>query len=63
MSRLDIFQRYDYYHVMASKKDLTEKEITFLKFCEDNHEVVCDEDTSDNHKIIQKAEVLFGDIK
>ena len=57
LPRLDIFHSYDYYHTTAAKRDLTPTEQAFFNFCMDNHNEICDENTSE--EVLQKASALW----
>ena len=59
MTRLDVFQAYDYYFRLGAIKDLTTNEQAFYDHCSSNHHTICNEDTSDNNIIITKASKLY----
>ena len=62
MSRLDIFQSYDYFHRSGAQRNLTQEEETFLEYCCEYHDEICNEDTADNDPVIQEASRLYGNI-
>ena len=62
ISRLSIFNAYDYYHVTAAQRDLSSTETRFYRFCMEHHESICCEDTFNNDPIIVEASKLFENI-
>jgi len=59
MSRLDIFQAYDYYNTIAASRSLTPEEEAYYQFCMENHETICSEETDDKDPIINEATKLY----
>jgi len=60
ISRLSLFQAYDYYHRAAAQIDLTTEERTFLTYCEENHLEICSEDTAE--EIVEAGSKLYDEI-
>jgi len=63
LSRLTIFNAYNYYGTTACKRSLNASEKKFYDFCMDNHEIICEEDTEDNDPIIEAATKIYLDVE
>lgn len=64
MTRLDLMNKYSYYDVTASQRNLTKSEQVFFNFCMDNHNEICQESTPDEimQPILDEAIKLEDDI-
>jgi len=60
MSRLTIFNAYNYYGTTACKRSLNASEKKFYGFY---HEIICEEDTEDNDPIIEAATKIYLDVE
>lgn len=61
MSRLSVFNLYNWLHLSGARRKLTKSErVVFGKCCE-HHAEICDEDTPDDAACIREIEELVLD--
>jgi hypothetical protein len=63
MTRLDVFQAYDYYDTLGAQRGLHSGELNFFNYCIDNHNDICNEDTTDYDPVILTASELYDKIE
>lgn len=62
MTHLDVFQRYDAYQTIAAQRTLNREEKAFYSYCSEHHDILCDGQLSEYHRVIKQATKLFDEI-